>query len=73
MSIDNTDLLDRMASSLAETWPLDSATELVEMMNRVLAHNSVEISQEETRAAVDRAIDRFDSTAEGAEARRLAV
>jgi hypothetical protein len=71
--MDNSDLLDRMATSLAETWPLDSAAELVEVMYRVLARNLVAVSQEEVVAAVNRAINRFDSADEAREARRLAV
>jgi hypothetical protein len=70
---DNTDLLDRMANSLVITWPLDSAAEITEMMLTVLGGNDVEIPLEEVRAAVDRAIDRFDSTDEAREALSKAV
>jgi hypothetical protein len=73
MSVDNTDLLDRMANSLVITWPLDSAAEITEIMLTVLGGNNVEIPLEEVRAAVDRAIDRFDSTDEAREARSKAV
>lgn len=73
MSIDNTDLLDRMANSLVITWPLSSATELTEIMLDVLNANGAAVSLKDIRAAVDRAIDRFDSTDEAREARRLAV
>jgi hypothetical protein len=73
MSVDNTDLLDRMANSLVITWPLDSAAEMTEMMLTVLGGNDVEIPLEEVRAAVDRAIDRFDSTDEAREARSKVV
>jgi hypothetical protein len=72
MSVDNTDLLDRMANSLVITWPLESAAELTEKMLTVLLGNDAEIPEAEVRAAVDRAIDRFDSTDEAREARSKA-
>jgi hypothetical protein len=70
---DNTDLLDRMATSLVITWPMDSAAEITEMMLTVLLGNDAEIPEADVRAAVDRAIDRFDSTDEAREARSKVV
>lgn len=69
---DNTDLLDRMAKALVITWPLDSAAEITEIMLTVLSGNDVEVLMEEVRAAVDRAIDRFDPADEAREARSKA-
>jgi hypothetical protein len=73
MSVDNTDLLDRMANSLVITWPLESAAELTKKMLTVLLGNDAEIPEADVRAAVDRAIDRFDSTDEAREARSKVV
>lgn len=53
---DNTDLLDRMAVGLVETWPDSDRTELISQMNRVLGKNHVELDLQEVENAVDRAL-----------------
>lgn len=70
--MDNSDLLDRMANSLAETWPLESAYGLAEKMLFTLGRNYVNIPLKEIRAAVDRAIDKVDNTDQAREARQKA-